>query len=161
MLNVALFDIFTLLFCLLYLYLKIYISILSEFITIVYFSIYIQYPFMSIAYFPFIFYILLCVFYNFQYKFIFFLFLLYISTFVFYVWPLYLLTSYYYFINLYFYFIQTLFIFNIVSISILYGERICIVYFVYLLHWLSLVGQVPALIGSPPTGRIRRLIDCD
>ena len=66
---------------------KIYISILLEFIPIVYFYIYIQYPFISIAYFPFIFYILSFVFYNFHYYFIFFLFLLYISTFVFYVWP--------------------------------------------------------------------------
>ena len=53
---------------------NIYISILSEFITIVYFSIYIQYPFISIAYFPFIFYILSFVFYNFHYYFIYFYF---------------------------------------------------------------------------------------
>ena len=49
MLKVALFDIFTLLFYLIYLYLEIYISILSEFITFVYFSICIQHPFISIA----------------------------------------------------------------------------------------------------------------
>ena len=45
-----------------------YISILSEFITIVYFSICIQYPFISIAYFfLFTFYILSFVFYDFHY----------------------------------------------------------------------------------------------
>ena len=75
MLHVALFDIFTLLFYLIYLY-------LSECITIVYFSICSQYPFISIAYFPFIFYILSFVFYNFHY-FLSFSFLLFISTFVF------------------------------------------------------------------------------
>ena len=78
-LNVALFDIFTLLFYLIYLYLKIYISILSEFITIVYFSICIQYPFISIAYFPFISYILSFVFYNFHYYFIIFISIVYFN----------------------------------------------------------------------------------
>ena len=79
MLNVALFDIFTLLFYLIYLYLKIYISILSGFSTIVYFSICIQYPFISIAYFPFIFYILSFVFYNFHYYVIFFISIVYFN----------------------------------------------------------------------------------
>ena len=70
-LNVALFDIFTLLFCLIYLYLKKYIFYSVSVYYHVYFSICMQYPFFSIVHFPIICYILSFVFYNFQYYFIF------------------------------------------------------------------------------------------
>ena len=97
----------------LFVFKKIYISVLSEFITIVYFSIYIQYPFISTAYFPFIFYILSFVFYNFHYYFIFFYFYYIFQHLYSMFGRLYLLTSYYYFISLYFYFITGAYLYSI------------------------------------------------
>ena len=129
MLNVAVFDIFTLLFYFIYLYLKICISILPEFFTIVYFSICIQYPFLFVHFY--------CIFSIYILYFIICIFLIFITILSFYFYcifqhlysmfgHLYLLTSYYYFISLHFYFIlahiyiQYLFHFYSIRLTYLY-----------------------------------------
>ena len=102
MLNVALFDIFTLLFYLIYLYLKIYIFRFYQSLLLLYISLFI---FNIRSFLLHIFHV-----HSIFYHLYFIIFITILSFFISIMYSmfghLYLLTSYYYFISLYFYFIQ-------------------------------------------------------